>query len=145
MPEREIKQMKKIIITNEATLSAEGKLSNRKCKPVVCIDTGEVYTSVTDAAERNGVDASSMSWACAGKTKLCKGKRFCFVSDMVEHYEEIARHIREMYPAYMENKKQEQIDKARENYAQRCAKYDKARDGVEKAREELIALGVTEL
>ena len=135
--------MKKIIISNESTMNAEGKLNNRKCKPVICIDTGEVYTSVTDAAEHNGVDVSSMSWACAGKTKLCKGKRFCFVADMSEHYEEIARHIREMYPSYIEIKKQEQINKAKEEYAQRCAKYNKARDNVVKAKEELIALGIT--
>lgn len=156
--------MKKIIISNKSTMDAEGKRSNANCKPVYCIDDGKVYASVMDAADEIGVHFTTLSCACLGKTKTCKGKRYCFVSDMSERYEEIAQHTREMYADYLtaEEKRQEEarleeerkleekrqaeeqkrINKARENYAQRCAKYNKARDGVEKAREELIALGV---
>ena len=146
-------------------MSAEGKRTNANCKPVICIDTGEVYASVADCAEKNGVTQGAISLVCLGKSKYSKGKRYCFVADMPEYYEEIAQHIREMYPAYMvyqaqqreearltEERKQEEkrqaeeqkrIDKAKENYAKRCAKYNKARSGYEEARAELYALGVT--
>ena len=148
--------MKKIIITNESTMTAEGKRSNGNCKPVLCIDTGVVYASVMDAAEKNGVHFITISMACLGKTKTCKGKRYCFVADMSEHYEEIAQYIREMYEDHLIVEKQraeerriveeqKRIDKAKADYAKACEQYNKSRITVEKAREELYMLGVTEI
>ena len=59
--------------------------NNRNCKPVLCITTGEVFTSLTDAAAMNNVTVSAMSLATSKKNKVCKGKRFCLVSELSVH------------------------------------------------------------
>lgn len=59
--------------------------NNRNCKPVLCITTGEVFTSLTDAAAMNNVTVSAMSLATSKKNKVCKGKRFCLVSELSIH------------------------------------------------------------
>ena len=66
-----------------------GHHNHKNCKPVYCIDTGEVFASAIDAANANGVCQSPMSTCLTGKTKTCNGKRFCYVSKMMEHLEEI--------------------------------------------------------
>lgn len=58
---------------------------NRNCKPVFCITTGEVFPSLTDAAAMNNVTVSAMSLATSKKNKVCKGKRFCLVSELSMH------------------------------------------------------------
>lgn len=159
--------MKKIIISNESVMSAEGKRTSKNCKPVYCIDDGKVYASVMDAADEIGVHFTTLSCACLGKTKTCKGKRYCFVSDMSERYEEIAQHTREMHADYVaaeakrleearkeEERKQEEARLAREqkhreqvrkNYAQRCEKFNKAKEDYVRAKEEMVALGIVSL
>lgn len=59
--------------------------NNRNCKPVLCITTGEVFQSLTDAAAMNNVTVSAMSLATSKKNKVCKGKRFCLVSELSMH------------------------------------------------------------
>lgn len=59
--------------------------NNRNCKPVLCITTGEVFPSLTDAAATNNVTVSAMSLATSKKNKICKGKRFCLVSELNMH------------------------------------------------------------
>lgn len=59
--------------------------NNRNCKPVLCITTGEVFPSLTDAAAINNVTVSAMSLATSKKNKVCKGKRFCLVSELSMH------------------------------------------------------------
>ena len=98
-----------------SNVTVVGHHNHKNCKAVYCIDTGEVYASVLDAANANGIGQSPMSSALTGKTKTCCGKRFCFVSKMMEHLEEIteANRIRAAkvaeYDALIakENKKQE--------------------------------------
>ena len=77
-------------IQNASIINVEGHRISKHCKAVYCITTGEVYASVLDAAEANGVSQGAMSWALCGKSKSCKGKRFCFVSQIIEHLDEIA-------------------------------------------------------
>lgn len=86
--------MKKIIISEKATISANGNLSTGNCKPVICIDTGDVYTSVTDAAEAIGSSASNMCVHLAGKTRTIKGKRFCYLSKANESLDSIVTRLR---------------------------------------------------
>ena len=103
-------------IQNASIINVEGHRTHKNCKAVYCITTGEVYASVADAAEQNGVTTTAMSWAVSGKSKSCKGKRFCFVSNIVEHLDEIATNSRSREAkvvAYNEMvEKQEKIRKA---------------------------------
>lgn len=113
-----------IIINNASEITnAKGKLNSRKCKPVICIDTGEVFTSATDAAESNGTTVYNISTVCLGKTKKAKGKRFCYLADVDEHLEEITTRIQKMnsaqaeleakaaaYDAYIKAKQQRERD-----------------------------------
>ena len=98
----EIDIMKNIPIKQAATINAKGKLNSRKCKPVICIDTGEVYTSATDAAQDNGTTIYGISTVCLGKAKTANGKRFCYVQDFPEHLSDITSRISAMNKGYAE-------------------------------------------
>jgi hypothetical protein len=47
-------------------------------KRVVCLNTGEIYESVTDACQKNGI-INGVSDVCNGKRKQCYGLRFKFI------------------------------------------------------------------
>ena len=69
--------MKKTInMQHEANIQAEGKLSGRKCKPVICLETGEVFSSMTDAAEYTEVTTATMSNHLTGRYRSVKGKQY---------------------------------------------------------------------
>lgn len=55
---------------------AREKMSVAKKKAVLCVETGVIYDSVTEAAEAVGVKASNISAACYGKIKRVKGLHF---------------------------------------------------------------------
>lgn len=78
-----------INVQNCSNVNVIGHHNHKNCKPVYCIDTGEIYASALDAANANGVVNSTMSSVLTGNTKTCNGKRFCYVSKMIEHLEEI--------------------------------------------------------
>lgn len=71
-----------------------GNRTHHSCKPVICLETGEVYNSAVDAAEANGASISSMSNCCTGKTRSCKGKHFIYVSHTSENLDALATRIR---------------------------------------------------
>lgn len=50
-------------------------------KPVICLDTGVVYPSVTEAGKQLGLHISHISSCCTGKRNFCGGLRF-------SHYKE---------------------------------------------------------
>ena len=87
--------MKKINIQNEANINGNGNHTKKNCKAVICIDTGEVFTSAADAAEQAGVHFSMMSAVCTGKVRTCKGKRYCYLSKAPEHLNSIVTRLRE--------------------------------------------------
>jgi len=87
--------MKNINIQNEANIKAEGKVNSKHCKPVICIETGAVYTSVTDAAEAIGCYAPDMSAHLTGKKRAIKGKHFCYLSRVNESLDAIVTRLRE--------------------------------------------------
>lgn len=128
-----------ITIHNESKAKAEGNLRNKNAKPVFCIDTGEVYSSVTDAAEAVGVHTSTMVWALTGRTQKCKGKRYCYVSHITEHLDEIANNMRKRETkvrAYDEMiYAQHAYLRATENYESRKAKVEKIKQMLEKEME----------
>ena len=84
-----------INIQNEANIKAEGKLNSVRCKPIICIETGEVFTSVTDAAEHFGVYAQNLSLHLTGKRRSIKGKHFCYLSRVTESLDSIVTRLRE--------------------------------------------------
>ena len=94
--------MTNIVLTEKATVSAEGKHRNGNTKPVMCITTGEVYTSVTDAAEKNNTTLNNMSVCIKRQRKLRNGKRFCFVSEVNEHLDEMTSNLKTMATKYAE-------------------------------------------
>lgn len=69
--------------------NAQGEVRNKNAKPVICLDTGEVFASATDAAEANGVTIYSISVNCLGKSMRSNGKRFCYIKDVNEHLDEL--------------------------------------------------------
>lgn len=88
--------MKTIIITNKSEINAEGNLHSKKTKSVLCIDTGEVFTSATDTANKEGVHLSAISACCTGKVKTVKGKRYCYLCDAYKHLDAMASQIRSL-------------------------------------------------
>ena len=80
-------------IIKKTELHIEGNHTNGNCKPVFCISTGEVFSSLKDAAEQNGVSASAMSWCITGRARSCRGKKFCLVTELTEHLHEISNSI----------------------------------------------------
>lgn len=84
------------INVNNATEIKEaiGKRTHGCCKPVICIDTGEVFASATDAAEAIGVTSWAMSNCCLGKARTCKGKRYSYVSKTSENLDVLTAFIR---------------------------------------------------
>lgn len=85
--------MSTITIHEKATATAKGKHNTKHCKPVLCIDTGEIFSSVFDAAEHYNVAISNISQACNGKIKTSAGKRFCFVARTSENIDAIVSRI----------------------------------------------------
>lgn len=71
--------MKEIIITNEATINAEGNLHSKHCKSVIAIkkDGSEVkiFSSIQDAAELLGINANYISTRM-NSDMPCKGWEF---------------------------------------------------------------------
>lgn len=60
--------------------------SNRNAhqgNPVMCIETGIVYYSASEASRQTGADKSSILRCCKGKYKQTKGNSWCFVEKEV--------------------------------------------------------------
>lgn len=81
-----------IIIHNKATMKANGVHTSRNNKPVICIDNGKRYASVSDAAESMGVSVSNLSNCLNGKQATRAGLRWSFVSHVTENADAILDH-----------------------------------------------------
>lgn len=158
--------MKKTInMQHEANVQAEGKLNSKHCKPIICIETGEVFSSVTDAAECAEVTMTMMSGHLGGYYRSVKGKHYCYLSRVNESLNTILTRLRETsaieedakkWKAYeaeqeakriAEQKRQEVIAKAKEKVARAQEIYDtltakcrEAADTLMRAQMELEAL-----
>lgn len=112
-----------IKVHNKTEITANGHRTNGNCKPVYCITTGMVYASVSDVAKDYGVREASVSYALAGNSRTCKGHRFCLLSKVTEHFEEITQcvtrinHKASCYDAIL--KKQQAKQKAYDALAQK--------------------------
>ena len=73
-PERKARQL-----ANLNTPEARAKMAASKCKKVICLDTGVIYCSLIEAAEKTGFSFSSISCVCLGKRKSLYGYRFKYI------------------------------------------------------------------
>lgn len=87
--------MKTINMQHEANIKAEGIHTQTSNKPVICIETGEVFVSVTDAAQATGTSQSSMSNHLTGRSRSVKGKHYCYLSRVNESLDAIVTRLRE--------------------------------------------------
>lgn len=138
-------------IHNETNIKVKGTRTCGVNKPVICIDTGEIFASVTDAAEHFGTSIYNISNAARGAQKTARGKRFCFVSRATENLEaltsqiiklnadaEDARRWRE-YQAEQERIRREEEERIRAEQERIRAEEERARaeqERIEKARHE---------
>lgn len=130
--------MTNLTLHNHTTVSAEGSRNNGNCKAVICLDTGEVFSSMTDAAEKHGIKMCNISNVIRGKTRTAGGKRYCLLSKVTEHLPEMASAIQEVnslrakaaaYDAW-----QVEQAKAREAKEKHDAAVNKAQDKVNKRK-----------
>ena len=129
----------KIRIHNEATVNATGRRANRNSKAVVRISPFKIYASELDAAADIGVHFSAISATVHGKCKTCKGYRFCLLSDLMSHLDEVSEGIQSMEESAKKwdelTAKQEAERKAREDMQNKLEAY-KARHMMLVAHEE---------
>ena len=81
-------------VSKDAKAVAIGE-DRKNAKPVLCIDTGLIYASLTDAAEDVGVTVTALSSCLRGKTNSCKGMSWCFVKESANHIDDITGRIRQ--------------------------------------------------
>lgn len=129
--------MKKLTIHEKATIKAEGKLNSAHCKPVICIETGEVFSSVNDAAEAYKVYPQNMSTHLTGSRRHIKGKHFCYLHDATANLDAIVTRLREA--SEMEAKAKVYDAMMAEQEAARKAE-EKRRADIAKAKEEVQRL-----
>ena len=140
---------KTINIHNNANINAKGRFNSSHCKPVICIETGEVFTSVDDAARHAALPATNLSTHLTGKRKHFGGKHYCYLSKATDNLDAIMNRLRETsameedarkwreYQAEQERirkeeeMRQEEIRKAKEKYEADVAK---AKDKIERRR-----------
>ena len=125
-----------INIQNASNVNVTGHHTNKNCKAVYNITTGEIYASGVDAANALEVDPSCISTVLTGKSKTCKGMRFCLVSRMMENLAEIteANRIRAAKILAYDTMMAEQNAKkeAQERLAKHQAKCEELRAKLEK-------------
>lgn len=119
LPEEETRELlnsmepKEVIIQRKAIIRGKGKSCNGNTNAVLCISTGDVFTSCTDAANHANATQGHMSNVCRGNGHSVKGKSYCYVKDINEHLDEVATSIRKanMYDEFMtkEEKRKELV------------------------------------
>lgn len=133
--------MKTININNKSEIAGEGNLHSAHCKPIICIDTGAVYTSVTDAAQSVGCCYANMINHLKGKMKACKGKHFCYLSEATENLDAIMTQIRNIQALKAKadawDALQAEQEAARKAEEKRLADIAKAEEKVNRLRDNL--------
>lgn len=82
---RKISETKRANGRNEEAIA---KAKEASSIPVLCVETGEIFSSITEAAASIGAKRTAVSYVCHGKAKSVKGYTFRFVD--TEKAQEIA-------------------------------------------------------
>ena len=61
---------------NKISEKLKGKNKGKSCKKVICITTGEIFYSITEASQKYNVDKSDLTRCCKGKKDNVKGYKF---------------------------------------------------------------------
>jgi hypothetical protein len=131
-----------IKINRTANINAIGHHSHSNSKPVVRIAPFAIYASLTDAAEQNDCTIGAISVVCNKHYKYCKGVRYCWLSDLMEHLDEITDGLNaqktkaDAWDAMLAKQKAEK--EAREKYTQHKTNVEKLREQL--AEEEQLML-----
>ena len=64
---------------NETSFKEGNEFSKLGTKKVECIDTGEIFNSITECAEKLGLNTTNISAVCRGKRKTTGKMRFRYV------------------------------------------------------------------
>ena len=92
-----------IDFNNKVTLTETmGRCTHKTCKPVINLDTGDVYASTIDAAEILGCSESNVSACCTGKTRTCTGYHLAYASRVSENLNALTARIRTMHAEHKE-------------------------------------------
>lgn len=117
-------------IHNETNINAKGTHTKGSNKPVICIDTGEIFASLMDAAEHYETTFCNISNVVRGKQKTAVGKRFCYLSRVTENIESLTSQINKL------SSDAEDARRWREYQAEQAA-IRKAREDIEMQRRKL--------
>jgi hypothetical protein len=131
-----------INIQNASTIKVIGTHINGNSKAVFCITTGELFGSLSDAAHSIKASLGTMCCAMKHRNGVFKGMKWCYVSEINEHLDEIATDIRVniekalAYDALMAIK--EEIRKEEAIQAEHEAKIADIRQQIEDLRNEML-------
>ena len=86
-----------IILSDKVTANAVGPRTNGNCKLVFRLNDMELYTSVTDAAEKNNIHPVQMSMHLHNADHVFRnGKKFCLYSDLPKYFNKIHEYMSAM-------------------------------------------------
>lgn len=57
------------------------KMRNSLIKPVVCVETGVTYKSLTEAVQKTGINGGGISGCCHNHKRTAGGYHWCFLKD----------------------------------------------------------------
>jgi hypothetical protein len=88
-----------VTLQPEVTVQMIGRRTRSHCKPVMCITTGQLFASCSDAAEYFGVIPSTISDLCHGRLKSLKGMEFMYIPNSADKIVAAANAISSTVPA----------------------------------------------
>ena len=110
------------------------------CKPVINITTGEVYASALDAAKILNVAASTVSYACTGRLRVCKGYELRYIDHASGNINVLLAEIRKLYAENEQLRKDAKIG----HYLRILANEERAQKALDQARNERKRAGAKE-
>lgn len=130
-----------IKIHNESNINAIGEHNCSKCKSVICKETGDIYTSIIDAANGAGVHYSMMCGHLNGRYKSVKGKHYDYLDNVIDNPDDMFAKLREVTAIADANAKRADANEAdarkwREYQAQLAAEAAAEAKRIEKERKE---------